>query len=153
MAPVYNTIPQADDEPLVQTKAAPTSIKKLIFTAAAASFVLGACAATVVAPKSAIGTYQFAAGSNGGCPPAGSTTEEDCKAAGCTWAPGVYPADVTTNGGICVPTCVEIKILRRVRAESSRRPPRHRRDACSMVWRCRFLAARSGQHGRIIAEK
>ena len=27
-------------------------------------------------------------------------------------------------------TCVEIKILRRVRAESSRPPPRHRRDAC-----------------------
>ena len=26
---------------------------------------------------------------------------------------------------------MEIKILRRVRAESSRRPPRHRRDACS----------------------
>ena len=26
--------------------------------------------------------------------------------------------------------CVEIKSLRRVRAESSRRPPRHRRDAC-----------------------
>ena len=49
--------------------------------------------------------------------------------------------------------CVEIKILRRVRAESSRRPPRHRRDACSMAWRCRFLAARPGQHGRIIAEK
>ena len=39
-------------------------------------------------------------------------------------------------------TCVEIKILRRVRAESSRRPPRHRRDACSMAWRCQFLAAR-----------
>ena len=29
--------------------------------------------------------------------------------------------------------CVEIKILRRVRAESSRRPPRHRRDACSIA--------------------
>ena len=29
-------------------------------------------------------------------------------------------------------TCVEIKILRRARAESSRRPPRHRRDACSI---------------------
>ena len=29
-------------------------------------------------------------------------------------------------------TCVEIKILRRVRAEPSRRPPRHRRDACSV---------------------
>ena len=27
-----------------------------------------------------------------------------------------------------VKTCVEIKILRRVRTESSRRPPRHRRD-------------------------
>ena len=36
-------------------------------------------------------------------------------------------------------TCVKIKILRRVRAESSRRPPRHRRDAGSMAWRCRFL--------------
>ena len=32
-------------------------------------------------------------------------------------------------------TCVEIKILRRVRAESSRQPPLHRRDA-SMAWRC-----------------
>ena len=31
--------------------------------------------------------------------------------------------------------------LRRVRAESSRRPPRHRCDACSMAWRCRFLTA------------
>ena len=35
-----------------------------------------------------------------------------------------------------VVTCVEIKILRRVRAESSRRPPRHRRDARSMAWQC-----------------
>ena len=50
-------------------------------------------------------------------------------------------------------TCVEIKILRRVRAESPRRPPRHRRDACSMAWRCRFLAARPSQDGRVIAEK
>ena len=41
--------------------------------------------------------------------------------------------------------CVEIKILRRLRAESPRRPPRHRRDACSMAWRCRFLAARPSQ--------
>ena len=56
-----------------------------------------------------------------------------------------------------VNSCVEIKILRRVRAESliesSRRPPRHRRDACSMAWRCRFLAARPSQDGRVIAEK
>ena len=50
-------------------------------------------------------------------------------------------------------TCVEIKILRRVRAESPRRPPRHRRDACSMAWRCRFLAARRSQHGRVITGK
>ena len=48
--------------------------------------------------------------------------------------------------------CVEIKILRRVRAESSRRPPRHRCDACSMAWRCRLLIARRGQHGSVIAE-
>jgi hypothetical protein len=51
-----------------------------------------------------------------------------------------------------VPACVEIKILRRVRAESQRRPPRHRRDACSMAWRCRFLAARRNQRGHAIAE-
>ena len=48
--------------------------------------------------------------------------------------------------------CVEIKILRHVRAESSRGPPR-RRDACSMAWRCRFLAARPSQDGRVVAEK
>ena len=52
-----------------------------------------------------------------------------------------------------VNNCVEIKILRRVPAASSCRPPRHRRDACSMAWRCRFLAARPGQVGRVIAEK
>jgi hypothetical protein len=48
--------------------------------------------------------------------------------------------------------CVEIKILLRVHAESSRRPPRHRRDACSMAWRCRFLTARPSQDGRVIAK-
>ena len=57
----------------------------------------------------------------------------------------------------CVIPCVEIKIYAgRVRAESSRRPPRHRRDACSMAWRCRFLAARQSQRGHAahaIAEK
>ena len=47
----------------------------------------------------------------------------------------------------------ENQYLRRVRAESSRRPPRHRRNACSMAWRCRFLAARLSQVGRVIAEK
>ena len=47
-----------------------------------------------------------------------------------------------------VRACVEIKILRRVRAEPSRRPPRHRCTACSTAWRCRFLAARQSQHGR-----
>ena len=43
--------------------------------------------------------------------------------------------------------------LRRVRPESPRRPPRHRRDACSMAWRCRFLTARRNQRGHVIAEK
>ena len=52
---MYNTVPAAaDDEPLVQTKAAPTSIKKLIFAVAASVFVLGAVFATFVAPKSTI---------------------------------------------------------------------------------------------------
>ena len=36
------------------------------------------------------------------------------------------------------------QILRRVRPES---------PACSMAWRCRFLTARRGQRGRVIAEK
>ena len=29
---------------------------------------------------------------------------------------------------------------------SSRQPPRHRRDVCSIAWRCWFLAARRSQH-------
>ena len=52
-----------------------------------------------------------------------------------------------------VMSCVEIKILRHVRAESSRRPPRHRRDACSMAWQCRFLTDRRIQRGHAITEK
>ena len=36
---------------------------------------------------------------------------------------------------------------------TARRPPRHRRNACSMAWRCRFLTARPSQDGRVIAEK
>jgi GNAT superfamily N-acetyltransferase len=35
------------------------------------------------------------------------------------------------------------QILRRVRAESSCRPPRRRRDACSMAWRCWFITTRT----------
>ena len=52
-----------------------------------------------------------------------------------------------------VMNCVEIKNFWRVRAESSRRPPRHRRDACSMAWQCRFLTARPSQNSRVIAGK
>jgi hypothetical protein len=41
-----------------------------------------------------------------------------------------FVEDLTTEEATpVVMDCVEIKILRRVRAESSRRPPRHRRDA------------------------
>ena len=43
--------------------------------------------------------------------------------------------------------------LRRVRPESPRRRSRHRRDACSMAWPCRFLTARRSQRGHAIAEK
>ena len=57
-----------------------------------------------------------------------------------------------TDGTLYAANCVEIKILRRVRTESSRRSPRHRCDACSMAWRCRFLTARRSQRGCIIAE-
>ena len=38
-------------------------------------------------------------------------------------------------------------------ARSSRRPPRHRRDACSMAWRCRFITTDGASTGRLIAEK
>ena len=37
-----------------------------------------------------------------------------------------------------VEACVEIKIRGAFVLISSRRPPRHRRDACSIAWRCRF---------------
>ena len=36
--------------------------------------------------------------------------------------------------------------------ESSRRAPRHRRDTCSMAWRCRFVTARWSQRGHGIAD-
>ena len=45
------------------------------------------------------------------------------------------------------------QISRRVRADSSRQPPRHRRAACSMAWRCWFITAGRDQHGSIIAKK
>ena len=53
----------------------------------------------------------------------------------------------------CGPELSVNQNLRRVRAESSRRPPRHRRDACSMAWRCRFLTAQPSQDSRGIAEQ
>ena len=65
----------------------------------------------------------------------------------------VCAADKPVADWTAVAVCVEINISLRVRAEASRRPPRHRRDACSMAWRCRFLAARPSQIGRDIAEK
>ena len=58
-----------------------------------------------------------------------------------------------TDGEGDVMACVEIKIFRRVRAESSRRPPRHRRDVCSIAWWCSFLTARPSQDGHAIPEK
>ena len=33
------------------------------------------------------------------------------------------------------------------------RSPRHRRDACSMAWRCRSITTRRSQRGRVLAVK
>ena len=70
-----------------------------------------------------------------------------------TPCPVALPRSWLSSAAAGVTIGVEIKILRRVRAESSRRPPRHRRDACSMAWRCRFLTARRSLRGNVIAEK
>ena len=53
------------------------------------------------------------------------------------------------TGDGSVKDCVEIKFY----GAESRRPPRHRGDACSMAWRCLFLTARRSQHGSVIADK
>ena len=42
------------------------------------------------------------------------------------------------------------KFSRRVSATAGSWPPRHRRDACTTAWRCRFLTARRSQHGRVV---
>ena len=55
------------------------------------------------------------------------------------------PPDVTC--------CAEIKLLRCVRAESSPRPPRHRRGASSTAWPCGSLTTRFSQHSHVVAEK
>ena len=47
--------------------------------------------------------------------------------------PVVTYYDYSAAKAALVSFCAEIKILRRVRAESSRRLPRHRHDACSMA--------------------
>jgi predicted Zn finger-like uncharacterized protein len=49
----------------------------------------------------------------------GAGAKVQCEVCGNVW----FQATARVN------TCVEIKSLRRVRAESSRRPPRHRREA------------------------
>ena len=71
----------------------------------------------------------------------GAVTDAAAEASRCRLASLSLAEDATA-----VATWVEIKILRCVR------PPRHRRDVCSMAWRCRFLAARRSQHGRVITE-
>ena len=54
------------------------------------------------------------------------------------WAPPL------SDGGAAVRSRAESKILR---------PPRHRRDACSMARRCRCPTARRSPRGHAIAEK
>ena len=60
-----------------------------------------------------------------------------------------YPSDddalaMAAAQVVAVAACVKIKLLRCVLG-SPRRPPRHRRDACSMVWRCRLGRLRHRQ--------
>ena len=50
-------------------------------------------------------------------------------------------------------TCVEIKLSRRVSATAESWPPRHRRDATSMAWRCGSYTTRFSHQGRVVAEK
>ena len=96
---------------------------------------------TIVAVRTAVNLDDVAATrASNGLPPL-IVTDEDSED---------DSEDEEEEGVYC---CVEIKILRHVRAESSRRPPRHRCNVCSMAWRCRFLAARPSQDGRVIAEK
>ena len=78
-----------------------------------------------------------------------------CSAVATSVHNGTAMAPLAIGGALAtqVYACVEIKVLWRVRPESPRRPPRHRRDACSMAWRCRFLTAGPSQDGRVIAEK
>ena len=57
----------------------------------------------------------------------------------------ITPARETLKGpALLVNICVGIKFY----GAFTRRA-----DACSMAWRCRFLTARRGQDGRVIAEK
>ena len=58
------------------------------------------------------------------------------------------PQDPSRGARKAVAFCVEIKISRRVRAASSRRPPRHLHDICSTAWRCGSLTARLSQRTR-----
>jgi hypothetical protein len=58
-----------------------------------------------------------------------------------------------TQQGYYVATCVETKCRGASSPTAHSWPPRHRRDACSMAWRCRFIAARRSQHSHVIVEK
>ena len=51
-------------------------------------------------------------------------------------------SDMAEQSGASHHPVWKIKKIRHSRAESSRRPPRHRCDACSMAWWCSFLTAR-----------
>ena len=83
---------------------------------------------------------------------------DSCKAGACTTGHTGVACRVCEAGyhyssvdGRCIELCGNQTFT--ARSESPRRPPRHRRDACSMVWRCRFLTARPSPDGRVIAEK
>ena len=56
------------------------------------------------------------------------------------------PVNKSKFHGAFVLNCrVDLHAIDATPARLSRRPPRHRRDACSIAWRCRFLTARRSQ--------
>ena len=61
------------------------------------------------------------------------------------------PVNKSKFHGAFVLNCrVDLHAIDATPTRLSLRPPRHRRDACSIAWRCRFLTARRSQHGRIV---
>ena len=168
---MYNTVPAEDT---LRQESAPKSwkLKKIVVVSAALSFSLGACAATALSYREvgASRATQLVAqtdcqakypnlcsddGCNCRCPPykppapGQPWSYTPCPTKGCDQSHCHDKTVVKCDGG---ELCGSQNFTARC-AESSRRPPRHRRDACSIARRCWFLVARPSQRGHVVAEK